>query len=55
MAEPDAVITITKATSSDGRPEVYVDALAANDGDLSVCEALGLLEMAKVILLDQGA
>lgn len=47
---PTAVLTVTKAVI-DGDVQVFVDGVAADEEDLELLEAIGMLELAKSILL----
>lgn len=50
----NTVITITHVTA-DGEDTVFVDAVCQDGGDVTVTEALGMIEYAKTILIEQAS
>lgn len=47
------VITITHSTDADN-DSVFVDATREDGGDVAITEALGMIELAKAILIEQA-
>lgn len=45
-----AVVTITQTDEGD----LFVDATCADDSDVTLTEALGMMELAKAILIEQA-